>query len=83
MKLILKDVCKEIKKKAILSHISLELTSGNVYAFVGENGSGKTMLFRAISGLMDLTSGTVTLDDGTKLEIRDMYAFCEYVENRW
>ena len=28
-------------------------------------------------------SGTVTLDDGTKLEIRDMYAFCEYVENRW
>lgn len=28
-------------------------------------------------------SGTVVLDDGTKLEIRDMYAFCEYVENRW
>ena len=21
--------------------------------------------------------------DGTVLEIRDMYAFCEYVENRW
>ena len=30
-----------------------------------------------------LWSGTVTLDDGSKLEIRDMYAFCEYVENRW
>jgi hypothetical protein len=28
-------------------------------------------------------SGDVTLDDGTVLEIRDMYAFCEYVENRW
>lgn len=28
-------------------------------------------------------NGTMTLDDGTKLEIRDMYAFCEYVENRW
>ena len=27
--------------------------------------------------------GTVILDDGTKLEISDMYAFCEYVENRW
>ena len=25
----------------------------------------------------------LTLDDGTKLEIKDMYAFCEYVENRW
>ena len=30
-----------------------------------------------------LWSGKVTLDDGTVLEIKDMYAFCEYVENRW
>ena len=28
-------------------------------------------------------NGTVTLDDGTVLTIRDMYAFCEYVENLW
>ena len=30
-----------------------------------------------------LWSGTVTLDDGTVIEIKDFYAFCEYVENRW
>ena len=30
-----------------------------------------------------LWSGRVTLDDGRVLEIKDMYAFCEYVENRW
>lgn len=30
-----------------------------------------------------LWSGTATLDDGTVLEIKDMYAFCEYVENKW
>ena len=30
-----------------------------------------------------LWNGTVTLDDGKVLEIKDMYAFCEYVENRW
>mgnify|MGYP003290070250 CR=1 FL=1 len=28
-------------------------------------------------------NGTVTLDDGKVLEIKDMFAFCEYVENRW
>lgn len=28
-------------------------------------------------------NGTVVLDDGTILEIKDMYAFCEYVENLW
>ena len=28
-------------------------------------------------------NGNVILDDGTVLEIKDMFAFCEYVENRW
>ena len=30
-----------------------------------------------------LWSGSVSLDDGTVLEIKELYAFCEYVENRW
>lgn len=30
-----------------------------------------------------LWSGTVTLDDGTVLEIKDMYAFCEQVHLKW
>ena len=28
-------------------------------------------------------NGYVILDDGQKLEIKDVYGFCEYVENRW
>ena len=28
-------------------------------------------------------NGNVVLDDGTVLEIKGMFAFCEYVENRW
>lgn len=28
-------------------------------------------------------NGNVTLDNGTVLEIKDLFAFCEYVENRW
>lgn len=30
-----------------------------------------------------LFNGKVTLDDGTVLEIKDMYAFCEKVYNKW
>lgn len=30
-----------------------------------------------------LWNGYAVLDDGTRLEIKDMYAFCEYVENAW
>ncbi len=30
-----------------------------------------------------LWNGDVTLDDGTKLQIKELFAFCEYVENKW
>lgn len=33
--------------------------------------------------LHGMWNGTVTLDDGKKIEIKDMYAFCEYCENKW
>lgn len=60
MELRAENVNKTIRKKAILSDINLELHGGIIYGFSGANGSGKTMLFRALSGLMSVTSGTIT-----------------------
>lgn len=63
MKLIAKDATKVIKGKTILDHVNLTLESGHIYGFTGSNGSGKTMLFRALSGLMKLSEGAVFLGD--------------------
>lgn len=62
MELIAKNISKKIGKKEILKDINLQLKNGMVYGFVGRNGSGKTMLFRALSGLMTITSGKILLD---------------------
>ena len=62
MEIIAENVNKTIDKKIILNDVSLKLRSGKIYGFVGRNGSGKTMLFRALSGLMSIDSGTVSLD---------------------
>lgn len=59
-------ISKKIGDKEVLKDISFELFGGNVYGFVGENGSGKTMLFRVLSGLVKPTQGKVLLD-GTNL----------------
>lgn len=48
----LKNVTKSLKRNEVLKNISLCLDKGKVYGFVGKNGSGKTMLFRAIAGLL-------------------------------
>ena len=63
MELIVTNISKKIKRNVILSNISLHLKSGNIYGFVGPNGSGKTMLFRALSGLMKVDSGEIRLDE--------------------
>lgn len=62
MELIVTNISKKIKRNVILSNISLHLKSGNIYGFVGPNASGKTMLFRALSGLMKVDSGEIRLD---------------------
>ena len=63
MKIIAENISKTIKNKIILDDINLELENGRIYGFVGRNGCGKTMLFRALSGLMHIDSGKITVDD--------------------
>lgn len=63
MILEIKNYNKIIKHKTILENINLKLKSGNVYGFYGRNGSGKTMLFRAISTLIYPTSGDIIIDN--------------------
>ena len=42
------------------------------------------LLLRMVSHQVHgLWNGTAILDDGTVLDIKDLYAFCEYVENKW
>lgn len=53
------ELTKVIRGNTVLSNINIRLQSGKVYAFRGENGSGKTMLFRVLSGLSIPTSGYV------------------------
>ena len=48
---------KKLSKNLVLENINLSLSGGKIYGFVGKNGSGKTMLMRAIAVLILPTSG--------------------------
>lgn len=44
-------------------NISLTVNDGEIYGFIGPNGAGKSTLIKAIVGLHDFDSGSISLDD--------------------
>lgn len=62
MKIKITNLSKEIHGSTVLKDVSMTLESGTVYGLLGRNGSGKTMLMRAICGLIRPTSGSIEID---------------------
>ena len=48
---------------AVLRDVDLELTAGQILGVIGETGSGKTTLARAVVGAAPVTGGRITVDD--------------------
>jgi ABC-2 type transport system ATP-binding protein len=61
--IMVRDLSKVIKKQPVLSNINYDFYSGQIYGIYGRNGSGKTMLLRALSGLIYPTTGEIFIDD--------------------
>lgn len=57
-----KNVSKSFKNEEVLKDINFELEKGKIYGFVGRNGSGKTVIFKLLTGLLRPTEGAIYLD---------------------
>jgi len=64
----LEDVSFKYDDKLILRKISLEVNVGDIAAFVGPSGAGKTTLVNLVPRFYDATSGSIKIDG---LDIRD------------
>ena len=53
------NVTKKFGENKVLDDVNLIFEPGKIYGIRGKNGSGKTMLMRAISGLLSLNEGEV------------------------
>lgn len=72
MNLKLKNISKNIKKKEILKDVNIEFKSNLIYGIVGENGSGKSVLLKIISGFYKPSSGFLYLNNN-KLNLDDNF----------
>ena len=63
---------KKYKNLEVLSDINLKFEDGKMYAIIGANGSGKSLILKALSGYNQLTSGKV-LQDGNEIRKNNNY----------
>lgn len=60
--IVIENVTKKLKNKIVLDNVNLKFEGGNIYGLVGRNGSGKTMLLRAICGLIFPDKGKILIN---------------------
>ena len=63
---------KKYKNLEVLNDINLKFEDGKMYAIIGANGSGKSLILKALSGYNKLTSGKV-LQNGNEIRKNNNY----------
>lgn len=61
------NITKYYNKNKAVDNLSFTVEKGEIFGLLGENGAGKTTTFRIILGLVNASSGNVTLD-GKKID---------------
>lgn len=65
-------VTKSLRGRLVLDSVSFEVPRGAVCGFTGSNGSGKSMLFRAVTGLVRVEGGEISVS-GIPVDRRKPY----------
>jgi len=56
------NLVRRYGKHIAVNNLNLSIEPGTIYGFIGPNGAGKTTTMRMLAGLLEPTSGTVTLN---------------------
>ena len=91
----LKNVNKTFGRRKVIDNISLDVKEGEIYGFLGPNGSGKTTTIKMILRLIDSDSGEIKVNGfdtkkqfekameciGAIVENPDMYKYMSGIDN--
>ena len=60
--ILVEHVTKKFGTETVLEDVCLRVKQGSICGIVGRNGSGKTVLFKCICGLLHTNSGNIQVD---------------------
>ena len=58
----IKNLCRQFDKSAAVNNISFTVKQGELFAFLGTNGAGKSTTISMICTLLPKTSGSIIVD---------------------
>lgn len=82
-----KNISKSYGKLAALENISITIERGEIAGILGPNGAGKTTLFKILTGLIEASSGSYTIDSdkakkiGAIIENPHLYEYLNAIDN--
>ena len=61
----------------LFENVSIQFTAGNCYGLIGANGAGKSTFLKILTGEVEASYGTVSIEDGRRFGIlkQDQFAF--------
>lgn len=73
----IKNVSKSYNgKRRVLKNISFDILDGEIFAFIGHNGAGKTTMIKSIMGILDFEEGDILIN---KKSIKDNPIECKKI----
>lgn len=58
----IKNVSKKYGNKEVIKNLNLKINDGEIFGFIGPNGSGKTTTINMITGALDITEGDIIVN---------------------
>lgn len=59
----IENYTKTYGEKIAVNDLSLHISAGEIYGFIGHNGAGKTTTLKAVAGILQFDTGDILVDD--------------------
>ncbi len=78
--LTVSNLSVQFGKRVLFDEVNTVFTHGNCYGIIGANGAGKSTFLKILSGEIDPTSGSVSLEKGKRMSVlsQNHFAFDEH-----
>ena len=78
--LTVSNISLQFGKRVLFDGVNLKFVPGNVYGLIGANGAGKSTFVKILSGELEPTSGSFSLDPGERMSVlnQNQNAFDQY-----